>query len=55
VLLLDFITGDLSHHVQFSAPAHLYDEYEPIFLRLIQTYEPGQILPAPAIPPPAPP
>ncbi len=47
VLLLDFLTGDLAHHVQFSMPVELYDEYEPVFLRLMQTYEPGRILPAP--------
>lgn len=45
VLLLDFLTGDLSHHVQFSAPPELYDQYEPLILRLMQTYEPGRILP----------
>ena len=45
VLLLDFLTGDLAHHVQFSMPPALYDEYEPVFLRLMQTYEPGRILP----------
>jgi hypothetical protein len=28
-------------------PVELYDEYEPVFLRLMQTYEPGRILPAP--------
>ena len=53
VLLLDFLTGDLSHHVQFSAPPELYDQYEPLILRLMQTYEPGRILPvseAPASP-----
>ena len=47
VLLLDFLTGNLAHHVQFSMPPELYDEYEPVFLRLMQTYEPGRILPAP--------
>ena len=46
VLLLDFMTGDLAHHVQFSVPPQLYDEYEPAFLRLMQTYEPGRLLPA---------
>ena len=40
-------TGDLAHHVQFSVPPRLYDEYEPAFLRLMQTYEPGRLLPAP--------
>ena len=50
LLLLDFVTGDLEHHVQFSVPTALYDEYEPVFLRLMQTYEPGQLLPAPASP-----
>ena len=53
VLLLDFLTGDLAHHVQFSAPPDLYDQYEPVFLRLMQTYEPGQIMAAPAAPDPA--
>ena len=48
LLILDFLTGDLEHHVQFSIPPNLYDEYEPVFLRLMQTYEPGRILPAPA-------
>ncbi|MDR0994467.1 MAG: hypothetical protein LBN38_07905 [Verrucomicrobiota bacterium] len=51
VLMLDFVTGDLAHHIQFSVPTDLYDEYEPIFLRLMQTYEPGRIL---RIAPPAP-
>jgi len=46
VLMLDFVTGDLAHHIQFSMPPALYDEYEPVFLRLMQTYEPGQLLPA---------
>ena len=51
VLMLDFVTGDLAHHVQFAAPPELYDEYEPVFLRLMQTYEPGRIVPpAPAAP-----
>jgi hypothetical protein len=45
ILLLDFVTGHLAHHVQFSVPPQLYDEYEPVFLRLMQTYEPGRILP----------
>ena len=48
LLILDFLTGDLEHHVQFSMPPNLYDEYEPVFLRLMQTYEPGTILKAPA-------
>lgn len=47
LLILDFLTGDLEHHVQFSIPPNLYDEYEPVFLRLMQTYEPGRILQAP--------
>lgn len=50
VLLLDFLTGDLAHHVQFSMPPELYDEYEPVFLRLMETYAPGQIMAAPAAP-----
>ena len=45
LLMLDFVTGDLAHHVQFGMPPALYDEYEPVFLRLMQTYEPGRILP----------
>lgn len=47
VLMLDFLTGDLAHHVQFSTPSELYDEYEPVFLRLMETYAPGTILRAP--------
>lgn len=47
VLLLDFLTGNLAHHVQVSIPPELYDEYEPVFLRLMQTYTPGQIVPSP--------
>ena len=47
ILMLDFVTGQLAHHVQFSMPPSLYDEYEPVFLRLMQTYEPGQVLPGP--------
>lgn len=54
VLMLDFLTGDLAHHVQFSTPPELYDEYEPIFLRLMETYRPGRILAAPDAPPAAP-
>lgn len=51
LLMLDFVTGDLAHHVQFSVPPELYDEYEPVFLRLMQTYAPGQILPPQSAPP----
>ena len=54
VLMLDFLTGDLAHHVQFSMPPELYDEYEPVFLRLMETYRPGRILAAPDVPPAAP-
>ena len=54
VLLLDFVTGDLAHHVQFSTPPELYDQYEPVFLRLMQTYTPGRLVPAAEAPPPAP-
>ena len=50
LLMLDFVTGDLSHHVQFSVPPAFYDEYEPVFLRLMQTYEPGRILPPGDVP-----
>ena len=46
ILLLDFVTGHIAHHVQFSVPSPLYDEYEPVFLRLMQTYQPGRVLPA---------
>ena len=54
LLLLDFVTGDLAHHVQFSMPPALYDEYEPVFLRLMQTYEAGRILPGSPAPAGAP-
>ena len=45
VLYLDFLTGDIAHHVQFAAPTELFDEYEPVILRLMETYEPGTLLP----------
>ena len=51
VLLLDFVTGDLAHHVQFSMPPEFYDQYEPLFLRLMQTYQPGRIVPAASVAP----
>lgn len=44
ILMLDFLTGNLEHHVQFVIPTAMYDEYEPVFLRLMQTYEPGQAI-----------
>lgn len=47
VLLLDFITGDLVHHVQFGVHPDLYDVYEPVFLKIMETYEPGQVLQIP--------
>lgn len=45
VLFIDFITGDLMHHVQFSAPPEMYDEYKPLFLKIMESYEPGSVLP----------
>lgn len=54
VLLLDFLTGDLAHHVQFSMPPETYDEYEPVFLRLMETYEAGRLLPEAGAPAAAP-
>lgn len=44
ILMLDFLTGNLEHHVQFVIPTAMYDEYEPVFLRLMQTYEAGQAI-----------
>ena len=44
VLLIDFLTGNLAHHIQFSIPPELFDEYEPVFVQLLQTYEPGRII-----------
>ena len=54
VLTLDFLTGDLAHHIQFAAPPELFDEYEPVILRLLETYEPGTLLPPAAAPAPEP-
>jgi hypothetical protein len=54
VLMLDFVTGDLAHHIQFAAPPELFDEYEPAILRLMETYEPGTLLPPAAAPAPEP-
>ena len=51
VLYLDFLTGDIAHHIQFEAPPALFDEYEPVILRLLETYEPGTLL-SPAVPDP---
>jgi len=46
ILLLDFTTGDLAHHIQFVIPPALYDEYEPVFVELVRrTYRPGTIIP----------
>ena len=46
ILLLDFVTGDLAHEIQFVIPPVLFDEYEPVFLDLVRdTYRPGQIIP----------
>lgn len=54
VLMLDFLTGDIAHHIQFSTPPALYDQYEPIFLRVMDSYAPGQILPPPKLETPLP-
>ena len=44
-LYLDFVTGDLAHHLQFVVPTALYDEYAPVFMDLVrETYKPGQII-----------
>lgn len=45
LLMYDFVTGHLAHHVQFRMPSTLFDEYEPVFHRLMQTYEPGRLIP----------
>jgi hypothetical protein len=50
ILTLDFLTGDIAHHIQFAAPPELFDEYEPVILRLLETYEPGTLLPPAAAP-----
>ena len=54
VLYLDFLTGDIAHHVQFAAPTELFDDYEPVILRLMETYEPGTLLPPATAPAPEP-
>lgn len=46
ILMFDFATGDIGHHIQFSIPTALYATYEPVCTRLIaETYLPGQIIP----------
>jgi hypothetical protein len=46
ILMFDFATGDIGHHIQFSIPTPLYETYEPVCTRLIaETYLPGQIIP----------
>ena len=46
ILIFDFATGDIGHHIQFSIPTPLYETYEPVCTRLVaETYLPGQIIP----------
>ena len=43
VLAVDFVVNRVSHHILCSAPTTLYDKYEPVFMEIINTYEPGQV------------
>lgn len=45
ILIYDFTTGDIGHHIQFAIPTALYDEYEDVLTRLVaETYEEGRII-----------
>ena len=42
VLAIDFAAHRMSHHILCTAPTALYDKYKPVFMEIINTYEPGQ-------------
>ena len=42
VLAIDFVANRVSHHILCTAPIAFYDKYEPVFMEIINTYEPGQ-------------
>jgi hypothetical protein len=41
VLAIDFVANRVSHHILCTAPLALYDKYEPVFMEIIDTYQPG--------------
>lgn len=43
LLLFDFMTGDLMHHVQFDVPTAMFDEYEETLTRVMEGYRAGRI------------
>lgn len=43
LLLFDFMTGDLMHHVQFDVPTAMFDEYEETLTRVMEGYQAGRI------------
>jgi hypothetical protein len=40
-LAVDFIVDGVAHHILFSAPREMFEEYEPVILNLLETYRPG--------------
>jgi len=40
-LAIDFVKDHVAHHILFSAPPEYYDQYEPIFMELLNTYKPA--------------
>jgi hypothetical protein len=42
VLAIDFVANRVTHHILCTAPLAVYDKYEPVFMEIINTYEPGQ-------------
>ncbi|HBA86260.1 MAG TPA: hypothetical protein DCZ95_19430 [Verrucomicrobia bacterium] len=40
VLILDFVEDGVSHHLQYSAPPELFDEYLPAVMPVLETYRP---------------
>ena len=41
VMAIDFVRSNVAHHIMFGTPPEYFDQYEPIFMDLFDTYEPG--------------
>ena len=42
VLAIDFVANHRSHHILCTAPIAFYEKYEPVFMEIIETYEPKE-------------
>ena len=40
VISFDFVENNVAHHIQVSTPHSMFDQYEPILMDVINTYEP---------------